>query len=87
MSVTIGPDYMLRKPSGPSAPKLFFDAKVVPMAVNVAGAMEVVLDRASVRTGVRPALLLTGLLGLASAGLLLLPWRKMVHRASYRERV
>jgi hypothetical protein len=70
VGVTVGRDYMLEKPSGPSAPKLFLDTKIVPMAVNAAGSLEVALDRASARTGIRPSLILTGLVGLASIVLL-----------------
>ena len=65
----IGRDYLLRKPPGPSAPKLFLDTQVVPLAVNVAGALEVALDRASARTGVRPAVILAGAVGLLSFAL------------------
>jgi hypothetical protein len=62
----IGRDYLLKKPSGPSAPKLFLDTQVVPLAANIAGGIEVALDRVSVRSGVRPALILAGAAGLAS---------------------
>ena len=54
--MTIGRDYLLRKPAKPSRPQLVLDAQIVPLAVNVAGSLEVALDRASVRTGVRPSL-------------------------------
>jgi len=53
-------DYMVRKGSGPSAPKLFLDTKVVPRLVDAAGGAEVALDRAARATGVRPSLLLAG---------------------------
>ena len=59
----IGRDYLLKKPSGPSAPKFFLDTQVIPRAVNLAGGLEGVLDRASVRTGVRPAVILAGVAG------------------------
>lgn len=62
----IGRDYLLKKPSGPSAPKLFLDTRVVPLAVNLAGGLEVALDRASARTGVRPAVILAGVTGVLS---------------------
>lgn len=52
-------DYLLEKPSGPSAPKLFFDQKVVPLAVNMAGAVEVALVRAAERSGVRPSVIVS----------------------------
>ena len=58
----IGRDYLLKKPAGPSKPKLFFDTKVVPVAVNAAGRLEVALDHASVRTGLRPSVILAGVL-------------------------
>jgi hypothetical protein len=35
--VVIGRDYLLKKPVRPSAPKLFLDTRVVPLAVNIAG--------------------------------------------------
>jgi hypothetical protein len=76
----IGRDYMLRKPSGPSAPKLFLDTQVVPVAVNIAGSLEVALDRAARRTGVRPALILAGATGLIGLGLV----RLFAHRATGR---
>lgn len=62
----IGRDYMLKKPAGPSAPKLFLDTRVVPLAVNAAGRLEEALDRASVRTGVRPSVILAGVAGAVS---------------------
>lgn len=61
--VVIGRDYLLKKPGRPSAPKLFLDTQVVPLAVNIAGGLEVALDRASVRTGIRPAVILAGATG------------------------
>lgn len=65
--MTVGRDYMLRKDTGPSAPKLFLDTKVVPLAVNAAGLVEVGLDRAAVRTGLRPIAIAAA----ATGGLLL----------------
>jgi hypothetical protein len=61
--VVIERDYLLKKPVRPSAPKLLLDTQVVPLAVNIAGGLEVALDRASVRTGIRPAVILTGVTG------------------------
>lgn len=61
--MTVGRDYLLKKPARPSAPKLFLDRRVVPLAVNIAGGLEVALDRASVRTGIRPAVIFTGVTG------------------------
>jgi hypothetical protein len=74
----IGRDYLLKKPSGPSAPKLFLDTQVVPLAANLAGAVEVALDRAAARTGVRPAVILAGATGLIGLGL----FRLLTHRTS-----
>jgi hypothetical protein len=62
-------DYMLKKESGPSAPKLFLDTKVVPAVVNMLGAMEVVVDQASARSGLRPRWVLAGAVGLGAIGL------------------
>ena len=65
----IGRDYLLKKPSRPSAPKLFLDTQLVPLAVNAAGGVEVALDRASARTGLRPAVIVAGVMSLVSFGL------------------
>lgn len=62
----IGRDYLLKKPEGPSAPKLFLDTRIVPLATNIASSVEVALDRASVRSGVRPSIILAGAVGAAS---------------------
>ena len=78
----IGRDYLLKKPSTPSPPKLFFDTQVVPLAVNAAGGLEVALDRASVRTGLRPAVIVAGLMSLMSFGL----FRWLRHRRAVVER-
>jgi hypothetical protein len=76
--MVVSRDYMLKQPSGPSAPKLFLDTKVVPAAVNVLGDAEVMLSRASLRTGLSGRVILGGIAGLSSAGLcwLLLRGRK-----------
>ncbi|MCJ2087456.1 hypothetical protein MKK88_15910 [Methylobacterium sp. E-005] len=71
ISMSIGRDYLLKKPGRPSAPKLFLDTQVVPVAVNVAGGLEVAVDRAARRLGVRPAVILAGAVGLASLSVLL----------------
>lgn len=60
VSLVVGRDYLLKKPSGPSSPKLFFDTQVVPAAVNAAGSLEVALDGAARRLGVRPSVLVAG---------------------------
>ncbi|MCQ8278253.1 hypothetical protein NFI95_07300 [Acetobacteraceae bacterium KSS8] len=58
--MTVGYDYMLKKGAGPSAPKVFFDTKIVPAIVNMLGAGEVALDTAARRLRVRPSVLLGG---------------------------
>lgn len=65
--MTVGQDYLLHKPGAPSAPKQFLDTRVVPAAVNLAGAAEGLLERAAQRSGLRPSVILAG-----AAGLLLL---------------
>ena len=52
-------DYLLEKPPGPSAPKRFFDQRIVPLAVNGAGALEVGLVRAAGRSGLRPSVIVS----------------------------
>lgn len=78
----IGRDYLLEKPPGPSAPKLFLDTQVVPAVTNVAGGLEVALDRAAARTGVRPAVILLGVAGFASLVLFRLFGRRSVRPAA-----
>jgi hypothetical protein len=56
--VTIGRNYLLEKPPGPSAPKRLFDQRVIPLVVNLASRCEFALDDASQRTGVRPSFIL-----------------------------
>jgi hypothetical protein len=62
-------DYMLKKPAGPSPPKLFLDTQVVPAAVNALGRMEVALNRTAAQTGVRPAVILAAATGVLAFGL------------------
>jgi hypothetical protein len=62
-------DYMLKQQSGPSAPKLFLDTKLVPAAVNMLGGAEVALNRTSVRTGLSGRVILGSVAALGSAGL------------------
>lgn len=83
--MSVGRDYLLKKPAGPSSPKLFLDTTVVPMAVNLLGGMEVALDRAAVRTGVRPSVILAGATGALSLVLYyLLRDRSRRGRRAYR---
>ena len=63
--MVVGRNYMLKKPSGPSAPKVYLDTQVVPFAVNAVGGLEVALNRVSARTGIRPVLILAGVATLA----------------------
>ena len=58
--MTVGRDYLMKQPSRPSVPKLFLDTRIVPGAVNIAGSVEVALDRAAQRTGLRPLVILIG---------------------------
>ncbi|SDA16391.1 hypothetical protein SAMN02799622_01548 [Methylobacterium sp. UNC378MF] len=80
--MAVGRDYMLKKPSGTSSPKLFLDTQVVPLAANIAGSLEVALDRVAARTGVRPALILAGATGLIGLGLI----RLFTHRSAANDR-
>ena len=80
--MTIHRDYMLKKPSGPSMPKRFLDQRLVPLAVSAVGVLEVELYRVSDRTGIRPALLMTGLMAGVSF-LLLSRWRGRGRRLSH----
>ncbi|KQO57286.1 hypothetical protein [Sphingomonas sp. Leaf257] len=61
--MTVGRDYMLKKTTGPSAPKFFIDTQIVPRLVNAIGRGEVLLDRSAVRLGVRPSILVAGAAG------------------------
>lgn len=70
--MVVSRDYMLEQPSGPSAPKLFLDTKMVPAAVNILGSAEVALARMSARSGVRVRTILAGVAGLGSAALITL---------------
>ena len=70
--MVVGRDYTLEKPSRPSAPKVFLDTKVVPLAVNITSGVEVALSRVSARTGVRPSVILAGAGGLACLAVALL---------------
>jgi hypothetical protein len=73
--MTVGRDYLMKQPSHPSAPKVFFDTRIIPGAVNVAGSVEVALDRAAMRTGLRPVVILAGA-AMAGALAVVSLWRK-----------
>ena len=59
----VGRDYMLKKGAGPSAPKVFLDQKVVPAAIDAAGAVEGVLELLAVRVRRTPVAALAAALG------------------------
>ncbi len=67
--MTVGRDYMLAKPDRPSLPKEFIDTRVIPLAVNITGEVEVMVNRAAVRLRVRPSAIVAGIAGLACLGL------------------
>ncbi len=56
-------DYMLKKGAGPSGAKVFLDQKVVPAAINAAGAVEGVLELLAVRVRRMPVAALAAALG------------------------
>ena len=64
--MTVTRDYLLKKPSRPPPIKVLFDTSVVPFAVNVAGGLEVALDRLAVRMGWRPRYVVGGIAALAA---------------------
>ena len=70
INLTVTRDYMLRKDAGPSAAKLLFDTRAVPLAVNMAGSLEVALNRAAARSGLRPSLILAVLAGAGALAVL-----------------
>ena len=59
----ISRDYLLKKEGGPSAPKLFLDQTVIPMAIDAAGAVEGALERVAVRVRRMPVSALMAALG------------------------
>ena len=56
-------DYLLKKGGGPSAPKLFLDQRVIPLAIDAAGAVEGALERVAVRVRRMPVAALIAALG------------------------
>lgn len=75
-------DYILEKPRGPSVPKKFFDQRVVPLAVDASGALEVALVRAADRSGVRPYIILSVSLAALTLSALAVLRRKPAHGAN-----
>lgn len=51
----VSKSYMLEKKPGPSSLRVFIDQQVIPVGINMAGAVEGVLERVSVRTRQQPA--------------------------------
>ena len=56
-------DYLLKKESGPSALKVFFNQKVVPAAINLAGAVEGILEQVAIQVRRKPMPALAAALG------------------------
>ncbi len=50
----VGREYLLHKPAPPSSAKVVFDQRVVPAMIDMAGAVEAVLERLAVRTRSAP---------------------------------
>lgn len=74
--MTVEPNYMLEKPSGPSRSKLFLDQTVVPALANAAGAVEGGMERAVIVARRNPVLAV----GLATGlGLVVSRWRARRH--------
>lgn len=77
----VGKSYMLASKAAPSGLRLAIDQRVIPAAIDLAGAVEGVLERAVVRTRQQPAtavgaaLATTVLLGMLTRRLL---WPKVV---------
>ena len=59
----VGRDYLLKKGAGPSAPKLFLDQKVIPQAIDAAGAVESLVERVAVRVRRMPVTALAAAIG------------------------
>lgn len=76
--MVVGRDYLLKKEGRPSAAKVLLDRRLIPFATNAAGRVEVILDRASVHSGVRPSVILAATAGLASLALFWLVRRRSV---------
>ncbi|WP_157063956.1 hypothetical protein [Methylobacterium tarhaniae] len=58
-------DYMLKKPPGPSRPKLVLDQVVVPWLANAAGTVEAGIEQVVIASRRNPLLAI----GLAAAGI------------------
>lgn len=65
----INRDYLLKRPSGPSASKQFLDQKILPLAVNALGRVEVAISRTSARTSVRSAVIVASMVAVVSISL------------------
>ncbi len=60
-------DYMLRKPPGPSRPKLFLDQVVVPGLANAAGTVEAGIEQVVIGTRRHPLLAVSLVAGIGLA--------------------
>lgn len=58
--------YMTEKPAGPSPVKVFFDQKVMPVAINAAGDFEGVLERVAIGARRAPVASLAAALGVGT---------------------
>ncbi len=73
----VSSDYMLKKPSRPSAPRLLLDQRVLPALIDLAGGVEARLERIAARTRLLPLTGLSAGLGIGLlAGLLAVPPRR-----------
>ncbi len=63
--------YLLEKPSGPSASKIFFDQQVIPVFIDAAGSVEGMLERMAMSVRRRPIEALGAALGIGTLATLL----------------
>lgn len=73
--MTVGREYLMKKPPRPSAAKVFFDRRFIPRAVNITGSAEAALDRVATRTSIRPLLILSYSAAMMSL-IAVIQWRK-----------
>jgi hypothetical protein len=64
----VQPSYLLQKSAGPSPARILFDQRIVPGAINAAGAAEALIERLAVYTRKSPLSALA--VGLAVGGAL-----------------
>lgn len=73
--MTVGREYLMKKPPRPSAAKVFFDRRFIPRAVNITGSAEAALERVATRTSIRPLLILSYSAAMMSL-IAVIQWRK-----------